>query len=131
HQVCDTGQLGRVVDRTQPGPRGEAGPDGDGCGALGEGFDDVGVEPGGDVDAFDGHADLPAVAEGGPEQPVRDAFHVDVVQQDGGVVAAQFQGDPGERGSRRCGDGPPGRHRAGEGDVADAGVGGEAGAERF
>jgi hypothetical protein len=58
------------------------------------------------VDALDRHADLPAVAERRPEQPVRDLLHVDVVQQDGGVVAAQFEGDPRERGRRARGDRP-------------------------
>lgn len=86
--LFDPGQLGGVVDRAQPGVWVEAGPDSDGLRALGEGFDDLGVEPDRGVDAFDRHADLPAVAERGPEQPVRDPVHLDVVQQDGGVVAA-------------------------------------------
>ncbi len=129
--LLDPGQLGGVVDRAQPGVRVRSGPHDDGLRALCEGFDDLGVEPGRGVDAFDRHADLPAVAERGPEQPVRDPVHVDVVQEDCGVVAAQFQGDPGQRGRRRFGDGPPGGHRAGEGDVADARVGGEAGTEGF
>lgn len=96
-ELLDAGQLRGVVDRAQLGGGVQAGADGDGLRPLGEGFDDVGVQPGGDVEALDRHADLSAVAERRPEQPVGDPLHVDVVEQDGRVVAAQLQRHAGER----------------------------------
>lgn len=129
--ALDPRQLGAVVDRPQLGARIEPGPDGDALRPLREGLDHLRVEPGRGVDALDRHADLPAVAERRPEQPVRDPLHRHVLQQDRGIVAAQLQGDPGERGRRALGDGPTGGNRTGEGHVADPRVGGEAGAERF
>lgn len=129
--ALDPCQLRGVVDRPQLRARIEPGPDDDGFGMVREGLDHLGVEPGRGVDPLDRHADLPAVAERRPEQPFRDPLHLHVVQQDGGVVAAQFQGDPRERGGRARRDGPPGGHRTGEGHMTDPRVGREAGAEGF
>lgn len=124
-------QLRGVVDGAQPGARVKAAADGDGLRPPGERLDHLRVQPGGGVHAFDRHADLPAVAERGPEQPVRGPLHIDVVQQDRRVVAAQLQGDPGEGGRRPLGDRPPGGHRTGEGDMPDARMGGQPRTERF
>lgn len=129
--ALDPGQLRGVVDRAQFRARVEARSDDGGLRALGEGLDDVGVEPGRGVDALDRHADLPAVAERRPEQPVRDALHVHVGQEDGGVVAAQLQGDAAERCRRARRDGPSGGNGTGEGHMADPRVGGQAGPEGF
>lgn len=127
--ALDAGQLGSVVDGAELGVRGQTGSDDGGLRPLRECLDHVGVEPGRGVDAFDRHTDLAAVAERRPEQPVGDPLHIHVLQQDGGVVATQLQGDAAQCRRRAFGDGPSGGDRTGEGHVPDARMGGQPGTQ--
>jgi hypothetical protein len=72
-----------------------------------------------------GDAGFAVVAERGEPETGRDRVQVGVVQDDGGGLAAQLQADALELLARDRSDSAPGRGRAGEGDLADAGVGDE------
>ncbi len=82
-----------------------------------------------DVEAFERGAGLAGVDEGAPEQAFGDGLRVGVGQDDAGVVAAEFQGEAfdGVRGG--LDDGLAGGGGAGEHDLADGGVFGQAGAD--
>ena len=104
--------------------------------AHGHGFGDVGefladglVDVVVDVEALEGSAGLAGVDEGAPEQALGDGLGVGVGQDDAGVVAAEFEGEAldGVRGGlddRLAGGGGAGEH-----DLADGGVFGQAGAD--
>ena len=76
----------------------------------------------GDVEALDGHADLPAGDEGGVARGRQGGVDLDVGGQEGGVVSPELEDD------RRVGagaghDGPAGGDAAGERDHVHVGVG--------
>ena len=82
-----------------------------------------------DVEAFECGAGLAGVDEGAPEEVFGDRRGVGVGQHDAGVVAAEFEGEAfdGVRGGSD--DRVAGGGGAGEHDLADGGVFGEAGAD--
>ena len=82
-----------------------------------------------DVEALEGRAGLPGVDERTPEQVFGDGFGVGVGQDDAGVVAAEFHGEPFDGVCGGLDDGLAGGGGAGEHDLADGGVFGEAGAD--
>ncbi len=121
-EVEDPVVLRAVLDRAEAHARLGAGAHPYSAGVGGQGplqrFVDVSV----DVEAFDRQADLAAVGEGSPEQLLGDGRDVDVREDDGGVVAAQFQGDAGQGGRRAGHDLAAGPGGAGIADHVDAGV---------
>ncbi len=82
-----------------------------------------------DVEALEGRAGLAGVDEGAPEQVLGDGLGVGVGQDDAGVVAAQFQGQALDGVGGGLDDGLAGGGGAGEHDLADGRVVGQAGAD--
>ena len=81
------------------------------------------------IDALHGHADLSAVDGGSEEQLLRYCGDVDVFQHDGRIVAAQLQRHALQRAGATGHDLLAGGHRSGKGDLVDARVRGEHGAQ--
>ena len=87
-----------------------------------QGLDHVVVDPLGHVHPLDGRTDLAVVGEGVAVHAVGDLGGVDVVEQDGRVIATELEGGPLQVG-RRCGCHLlAGGHRPGEADLAGDGV---------
>jgi len=107
------------------GPRADL----DRCGVPGQRLDHIVVHRFGHVDALDGRAHLAVVVEGAGEDRFGDGGRIGVIEDDGGIVAAQLQRHPLEIRGGRHGDLLAGFDRAGEADLARYRVAGHPGAQ--
>src|ERR1700735_1224769 len=79
----------------------------------------VGVPGAGDHDPGQRRADLAGQEALGLGQGARGGLDVGIVEDNGGRLAAELQGAPGDPLAADGGDPPPGRGRPGEGDLVD------------
>jgi hypothetical protein len=92
-------------------------------------LDELGVDALVDVDTLGGDADLTGVLEGAHGDLRSDLLHVDIGENDGGVVATELKGAALEGVGASRHDLLAGGDGASEGDLGDTGVSGKHGAE--